>query len=93
MWKFELIMLCEGQPKRANPNLSRHGGTRNRECGLRGNLDDPDSVLLPDRSHTYGAFVWTQNVWLTRRQRENFRFIPLYEVTDEPYTVYFTKES
>ena len=68
-------------------------GLTDRECGLRGNLDDPDSVLLPDRSHTYGAFVWTQNVWLTRRQRENFRFIPLYEVTDEPYTVYFTKES
>lgn len=67
-------------------------GLTDRDTGLHGNLNDPESILLPEQSHTYGAFVWTQNVYLTRRQRENFRLIPLYEVTDEKYTVYFTAE-
>ena len=67
-------------------------GLTDRDAGIRGNTDDPESILLPEQSHTYGAFVWTQNVYLTRHQKENFRMIPLYEVTDEPYTVYFTIE-
>ena len=67
-------------------------GVIDRDVGLMGDLSDPESILLPEQSHTYGAFVWTQNVYLTRRQRENFRFVPLYEVTDEKYTVYFTAE-
>ncbi len=65
-------------------------GLIDHDPGLRGNPGRPDDILLPEQSHTYGAFVWTQNVYLTRRQRENFRMIPLYEVRDEPYTVYFT---
>ena len=67
-------------------------GLTDTDCGLRGDLNDPDSILLPEQSHTYGAFVWTQNVYQTRRQKENFRMIPLYEVKDEAYTVYFTAE-
>lgn len=65
-------------------------GLTDRDMGLQGDLNDPDSILLPEQSHTYGAFVWTQNVYQTRHQKENFRMIPLYEVTDEKYTVYFT---
>ncbi len=67
-------------------------GLTDRDTGLQGDLNDPDSILLPEQSHTYGAFVWTQNVYQTRHQKENFRMIPLYEVTDEKYTVYFTVE-
>lgn len=65
-------------------------GLIDRDVGICGDLDDPESILLPEQSHTYGAFVWTQNVYMTRRQRENFRVIPLYEVTDEKYTIYFS---
>ena len=65
-------------------------GLTDRDTGLQGDLNDPDSILLPEQSHTYGAFVWTQNVYQTRHQKENFRMIPLYDVTDEKYTVYFT---
>ena len=65
-------------------------GLTDRDTGLTGNPDEPESILLPEQSHTYGAFVWTQNVYLTRNQKENFRMIPLYDVTDEQYTVYFT---
>lgn len=67
-------------------------GLTDRDSGLRGDLSDPDSLLLPDQSHTYGNFIWNQNVYQSRRQRENFRLIPLYDVTDEAYTVYFTAE-
>ena len=65
-------------------------GLTDRDAGLRGDPSDPESLLLPDQSHTYGDFVWTQGSYRTRRQRENFRLIPLYDVTDEPYTLYFT---
>ena len=65
-------------------------GLTDHDCGITGNLSDSGSILLPELSHTYGAFVWTQSTYLTRRQKENFRMIPLYEVTDEKYTVYFS---
>ena len=42
-------------------------------------------------THTYETFVWTQNNYITRNQKENFRMIPLYDVTDEAYTLYFTR--
>ena len=68
-------------------------GLTDRDTGLQGNLSDPDSILLPEQSHTYGTFVWTQNTYMTRHQKENFRLVPLYEVTDEKYTVYFSAEN
>lgn len=63
-------------------------GLVDHDAGLRG---EPEEILLRDRSHTYETFAWTQNVYQTRRQRENFRLIPLYEVRNEAYTVYFTR--
>ena len=65
-------------------------GLLDHDAGLQGDLSQPESLLLPDQAHTYGAFVWKQNEYLTRGQAVNFRMIPLYEVKDEPYTVYFT---
>lgn len=65
-------------------------GLTDRDTGLQGNLEESESILLPEQSHTYGAFIWTQNVYQTRHQKENFRMIPLYEVTDENYTVYYS---
>ena len=65
-------------------------GLTDHDCGISGDLDDPESILLPELSHTYGAFVWTQSTYMTRKQTPNFRLIPLYEVTDEKYTVYFS---
>ena len=68
-------------------------GLTEHDAGLRGDLSHPESLLLPDQAHTYGAFVWTQNEYLTRGQDSNFRMVPLYEVQDEPYTVYFTRKA
>ena len=58
--------------------------------GLAVDPDHPESALLPEQPHTYDVFPWQQNTWRTRCQPVNFRLIPLYEVTDEPYTVYLT---
>ncbi len=60
------------------------------DCGFAVDPVHPESSLLAETPHTYDVFPWLQNTWRTRRQPVNFRFIPLYEVTDEPYTVYLT---
>ena len=60
------------------------------DCGFTVDPDHPESSLLPEIPHTYDVFPWQQNTWRTRRQPANFRLIPLYEVTDEVYTVYLT---
>lgn len=43
--------------------------------------------------HTYDTFPWQQSVYQTRHQKDNFRLIPLYDVTDEVYTVYLQIEN
>ena len=55
-----------------------------------GDLSDPSSFLLPETPHTYSTFVWKQNHYRTLNQPVNFRLIPLYDVQDEYYTVYFS---
>ncbi|MCQ2495058.1 MAG: glycoside hydrolase family 127 protein [Lachnospiraceae bacterium] len=47
-------------------------------------------TLLPCREHTYTTYPWQQSTYRTRGQKKNFTFVPLYEVTDEQYTLYFT---
>lgn len=49
-------------------------------------------ILYPQFEHTYTVFPWKQNTYLTKKQPENFILRPLYEITDEPYTVYFTQK-
>ena len=56
---------------------------------ITGTFDDPASFLLPETPHTYGTYVWQQNTYRTKNQAENFRLIPLYDIQDEAYTVYF----
>lgn len=53
----------------------------------------PEAVLSPLQEHTYDTFPWQQGVYLTRHQRQNFRMIPLYDVTDEAYTVYVSNDA
>lgn len=51
-----------------------------------------EEILYPQFEHTYNVFPWKQNTYLTKKQPENFILRPLYEITDEPYTVYFTQK-
>ena len=55
-----------------------------------GDLSDPSSFLVPETPHTYSTFVWQQNTYRTRNQQVNFRLVPLYDIQDEAYTVYFS---
>lgn len=61
------------------------------DCGITG-ADKLNELFMPQREHTYGTFPWRQNSWRTRNQPQSVMFRPLYEVTDEEYTVYFTKK-
>lgn len=51
-----------------------------------------EQVLVPLQEHIYSSFTWKQSTYETAFQDKNFTFIPLYEVNEEQYTVYFTKK-
>lgn len=64
-------------------------GLTDSDCGISG-ADDLREQFMPQMEHTYGTFPWRQNSWRTRFQQKSVMFRPLYEITDEEYTVYFT---
>ena len=66
-------------------------GITGSDCGITG-VDKLNEQFMPQMEHTYGTFPWSQNSWRTRNQPQSVMFRPLYEVTDEEYTVYFTKK-
>ncbi|MBO6141135.1 MAG: glycoside hydrolase family 127 protein [Ruminococcus sp.] len=59
------------------------------DCGIEYS-GDIESAISPRTEHTYSTYVWKQNCYVTKGQARNFELIPLYDVTDEQYTVYFT---
>jgi hypothetical protein len=61
-------------------------GLVNEQRTLRGNARDPATILRPFTEREWGNW---RPVWQTRGQRRDFEFIPLHEVTDEKYTLYF----
>jgi DUF1680 family protein len=56
------------------------------ECPLQGDRDHPETMLTP--VHELEWYRWRQG-YRTRVSPFGTRFIPLYEVRDEAYTVYF----
>lgn len=64
-------------------------GLTDKDSGIRYD-GDIENALYQRTEHTYATYVWKQNCYVTKGQRENFELIPLYDVTDEKYTVYFT---
>jgi hypothetical protein len=53
---------------------------------LQGNPDQPESMLVADNEREW---VFWQGSYRTINQPSNMRFVPLYDVRDEVYTVYF----
>ena len=49
-----------------------------------------EEVLLPVTEHTYSTYPWLQSCYRTSGQDRNFDLMPLYEITDEAYTIYFS---
>jgi DUF1680 family protein len=62
-------------------------GLVNEERTLIGNIEAPTSLLQVDQEKHHSW--WQTGTYRTKSQERNFRFIPLYEVTDETYCVYF----
>jgi hypothetical protein len=67
-------------------------GMTDKDIGLHGDIYAPESFLHRRTTHEYKTYVWKQNTYITRHQPVNIEFKPLYEVTDEVYTVYFSKK-
>ena len=67
-------------------------GLTDADSGLEGDFSRPEEIFAPRSEHLYGTFTWKQNCHTTRNQPKNIEFVPLYEVTDEPYTVYFSEK-
>ncbi len=59
---------------------------------LKGNFDNPSGFLDKVSERTYDTFVWLQNNYRTKHQQKNFKLIPLYDVKDEEYTLYFEEQ-
>ena len=56
---------------------------------ISGDFDNPDDFLDPVTEHAYDTFVWLQNNYRTKKQQKSIKLIPLYDVKDEKYTLYF----
>lgn len=56
------------------------------ETTLYGDQTDPSTLLTPDNEREWGD--WLAG-YRTRNQPRNVRFVPLYEIADERYSVYF----
>jgi hypothetical protein len=57
-----------------------------REQTLYGKTDEPQTVLVPDNERDSSRW---RTGYRTQSQQQNIRFIPLYEIQDEFYAVYF----
>ncbi|MBW7476323.1 glycoside hydrolase family 127 protein [Paenibacillus oenotherae] len=62
-------------------------GLTEEERRLTGDPHKPESILTPDRERNHSW--WNAGYYRTYGQSSNFRFIPLHEIKDERYTVYF----
>ena len=59
---------------------------------IEGDFDKPSEFMDAVTEHTYETFIWLQNNYRTKRQKKNFKLIPLYDVKDEAYTLYFEEK-
>lgn len=53
---------------------------------------DIKKVMRPKYEHMYSVFPWKQSTYRTTGQPENVEFVPVYDITDEAYTMYFTEK-
>lgn len=65
-------------------------GLCSEERALHGDKDNPLTMLTPDNEREWT--MW-KLAYRTRVQERGFRFVPLYQIRDEPYTVYFSSRA
>ena len=66
-------------------------GISDNDYGLKAPAGIP-SVLRQAKEHTYTNFPWQQSTYRTIFQERETTFVPLYEITNEKYTLYWTKK-
>lgn len=64
-------------------------GLCDNEVKLEGDKDRPATLMQPEYGQEYKLIRWAQSHYRTTGQREKIRFVPLYEVGDEGYSLYF----
>jgi len=64
-------------------------GITEEEVALQTNGDRPESLLQPLYNQEYKAVRWTKSHYTTRGQLHNIKLVPLYEIGDEKYEIYF----
>ena len=63
-------------------------GLCDHERTLRGDITDPTTMLTPDGERALDGH-FAPHTYRTRGVDHGFRFVPLYTVVDEAYSVYF----
>ncbi len=64
-------------------------GICDKEITLKGDSKKPETILMPEYEHEYKIVSWKQSHYRTINQAMNIEFMPLYEIADERYTIYF----
>ncbi|MCL2665947.1 MAG: glycoside hydrolase family 127 protein [Defluviitaleaceae bacterium] len=88
---FPKSLVCEPIPDKPDMIAFMDGpvvlaGLCENERALFGSADNPEGMLRPADGSRMNK--WTGN-YITQNQPENIKFMPLYEIVDERYTVYF----
>ena len=68
-------------------------GVCDNEVELQCNPKKPELVLSREYNQEYKEIRWTQSHYKTTGQKNNIRFVPLYEIGDEHYSIYFPLKS
>jgi len=92
--EFPTRLYCEKLPGTDNTVAFMEGpivlaGVTDEEIALKGNYNDPTSLLQPLYNQEYKAIRWTKSHYKTKNQSHDIQLIPLYEVGDEKYEIYF----
>lgn len=67
-------------------------GITDKDVTLRGNISNPENIFVQEYEQEYKLVRWKQSHYRTTNQQPNIKFIPLYEIADENYAVYFQVE-
>ena len=76
-----LYAFMEGPIVLAGVNVS--------DVTLKGDVKKANSILNREYDQEYKNVKWKQSHYRTSGQQQNVRFVPLYEIGDEKYTLYF----
>ena len=90
------VVLAGLNPGRQPSGRSHMSGDNSPEIypisgiSLKGDISHPETILIPDNEREWGTW---RGDYRTRGQSQDIRLIPLYEVRDEAFTVYFTRST